>query len=198
MNQNSLKDIVVGVLVIAILYSGLMVVQFNYLERFNAYALASAFFIPSSVRLFGVLLLGYRTGLGIALGGLMFAFGVNNLGQTPEQSLIVSVQAGVSCSASLMIWACFSDKVSGLRSPAIAFGEINAFDILSLCVIQSLLNSGMACLVYYLLPGQLEPVSLQQLATMFLGDLTGAFLVFIVLNILTSVALRLHRLARRP
>ena len=197
MDRNSPKSIFISVLAIALLYSGLMVVQFNYLERFNAYALASAFFIPSSVRLFGVLLLGYRTGLGIALGGLMFAFGINNLGQTLEQSLIVSLQAGVSCSASLMIWAYFSDKVSGLRAPSIAFGAINAFDILSLCMIQSVLNSGMACFVYYLLPGQLEPVSLQQLATMFLGDLTGAFLVFIVLNILMSVALRLRGFARR-
>jgi hypothetical protein len=32
---------------------------------------------------------------------------------------------------------------------------------------------------------------------MFLGDLTGAFLVFIVLNILMSVALRLRAFARR-
>jgi len=84
-----------------------------------------------------------------------------------------------------------------VRAPSIAFGAINAFDILSLCVIQSVLNSGMACRVYYLLPGQLEPVSLQQLATMFLGDLTGAFLVFILLNILMSVALRLRRFAGR-
>ena len=100
MDRNSPKKSLISILAIAALYSGLMVVQFSYLERFNAYALASAFFIPSSVRLFGVLLLGYRTGLGIALGGLMFAFGVNNLGQTPEQSLIVSLQAGLSCSAS--------------------------------------------------------------------------------------------------
>jgi len=103
MDRNSPKKSLISILAIAALYSGLMVVQFSYLKRFNAYALASAFFIPSSVRLFGVLLLGYRTGLGIALGGLMFAFGVNNLGQTPEQSLIVSLQAGLSCSASLMI-----------------------------------------------------------------------------------------------
>lgn len=194
MDRNSPKNIFISVLAIAVIYSGLMVVQFNYLDRFNAYALASAFFVPSSVRLYGVLLLGYRTGLGIALGGLMFAFGINNLGQTPEQSLIVSVQAGLSCSASLMIWAYFSDKVSGLRVPSIAFGDINAYDILSLCIIQSLLNSGMACLIYYVLPGQLAPVTLHQLATMFLGDLTGAFLIFILLNILMSMALRLRRL----
>ena len=84
MDQNSLKGYFVSIVAIAFLYSGLMVVQFHYLEQFNAYALASAFFIPSSVRLFGVLLLGYRTGFGIVLGGLMFAFGINNLGQTAE------------------------------------------------------------------------------------------------------------------
>ena len=190
MDQNSLKGYFVSIVAIAFLYSGLMVVQFHYLEQFNAYALASAFFIPSSVRLFGVLLLGYRTGFGIVLGGLMFAFGINNLGQTAEQSLIVSTQAGLTCSASLLIWALFSDKVSGLRSPSIAFGAINAFDILSLCMIQSLLNSGMACMIYYVLPGQLQPVTLHQMATMFIGDLTGAFLVFVFLNILMSVALR--------
>ena len=57
-------------------------------------------------------------------------------------------------------------------------------------MIQSLLNSGMACMIYYVLPGQLQPVTLHQMATMFIGDLTGAFLVFVFLNILMSVALR--------
>ena len=190
MDRNSLKGYFLTIIAISVLYSGLMVVQFRYLDRFNAYVLASAFFIPSSVRLFGVLLLGYRTGLGIVLGSLMFAFGVNNLGQTLEQSLIVSLQAGMSCSASLLIFALVSDKVSGLRSPAIAFGEINAYDVLLLCVIQSALNSGLASLVYLLVPGHSEPVTLLQSATMFMGDLTGAFLVFVLLNILTSLALR--------
>ena len=192
MDRNSLSGYCASILSIAALYGGLMVLQFHYLDRFNAYALASAFFIPSSVRLFGVLLLGYRTGLGIVLGGLMFAFGINNLGQTPEQSLIVSVQAGLSCSASLLIFALVSNKVSGWRSPAIAFTEIDAYDVLFLSVIQSALNSGLASLIYYLLPGQLASVTLHQVATMFMGDLTGAFLVFVLLNLLTSLALRLR------
>lgn len=196
MDRNSLKGYFLTILAISVLYSGLMVVQFHFLESFNAYALASAFFIPSSVRLFGVLLLGYRTGLGIVLGSLMFAFGINSLGQTPEQSLIVSVQAGLSCSASLLVFALVSDKVSGWRSPAIAFAEINAYDVLFLCLIQSALNSGLASLVYYLVPGQIAPVTLHQAATMFMGDLTGAFLVFVLLNLLTSLALRVGALAR--
>ena len=196
MDRNSLKGYFLTIIAISVLYSGLMVVQFHFLERFNAYALASAFFIPSSVRLFGVLLLGYRTGLGIVLGSLIFAFGINSLGQTPEQSLIVSVQAGLSCSASLLVFALVSDKVSGWRSPAIAFAEINAYDVLFLSLIQSTLNSGLASLVYYLVPGQIEPVTLHQTATMFMGDLTGAFLVFVLLNLLTSLALRVGALSR--
>jgi hypothetical protein len=196
MERNSLSGYCASILCVAICYSGLMVVQFHYLDRFNAYSLASAFFIPSSVRLFGVLLLGYRTGLGIVLGGLMFAFGINNLGQTPEQSLFVSVQAGLSCSASLLVFALVSNKVSGWRSPAIAFTQIDAYDVLFLSVIQSALNSGLASLIYYFLPGQLQPVTLHQAATMFMGDLTGAFLVFVLLNLLTSLALRLRGAAR--
>ena len=196
MSGNNRTGYFAGIAAIAVLYSGLMVVQFYCLDQFNAYALASAFFIPSSVRLFGVLLLGYRTGIGIALGGLMFAFGINNLGQTVEQSLSVSVQAGLCCSASLLVFAMVSDKVSGLREPLIAFGEINAFDVLLLCLIQSLLNSGLATLVYYLLPGQLAPVTLNQLAIMFMGDLSGAFLVFVFLNLATSLVVRAGLLSR--
>jgi hypothetical protein len=192
MDRNSLKGYCLSIFSIAVLYSGLMVVQFHYLERFNAYALASAFFIPSSVRLFGVLLLGYRTGLGIVLGSLIFAFGINNLGQTPEQSLIVSLQAGVSCSASLLVFALISNKAGCWRSPVVAVTEIDAYDVLYLCVIQSVLNSGLASLVYYLVPGQLQPVTLHQALTMFMGDLTGAFLVFILLNLLMSLTLRLR------
>jgi hypothetical protein len=190
MDRNSLKGYCLSIFSIAVLYSGLMVVQFHYLERFNAYA--SAFFIPSSVRLFGVLLLGYRTGLGIVLGSLIFAFGINNLGQTPEQSLIVSLQAGVSCSASLLVFALISNKAGCWRSPVVAVTEIDAYDVLYLCVIQSVLNSGLASLVYYLVPGQLQPVTLHQALTMFMGDLTGAFLVFILLNLLMSLTLRLR------
>ena len=196
MAENSLKGFCASVIAVAVLYSGLMIVQFQYLSGFNAYALASAFFIPSAVRMFGVLLLGYRTGLGIALGGVMFALGVNNLGQTFEQSLIVSVQAGFSCSASLLLWSLLSDKVSGWRAPVIAFQAINAYDVFFLCLIQSVLNSGLASLIYHLLPGQLPAVTLHQAITMFIGDLSGAFLVFILLNVLMSIAMRTRLFAR--
>jgi hypothetical protein len=68
--------------------------------------------------------------------------------------------------------------------------------VLFLSLIQSALNSGLASLVYFMVPGQLEPVTLHQTATMFMGDLTGAFLVFVLLNLLTSLAMRLRGVRR--
>jgi len=75
-------------------------------------------------------------------------------------------------------------------NPNIDFQNIDAFDILQICLIQAFFNSATAHLFYIWAPSINHQFDLYGYFIMFIGDLTGAFLIFILANIMFSLLKR--------
>ena len=150
----------------------------------------SVLFIPAAVRVFSVIIFGYWAGLGIALGTLIHDFYLHPLPQTLYETLFSASQQGAAVSVSLLIWALLSNKVRCLLNPQIDFSRINAFDVLQMCCIQALVNSTTAHIFYMSSPSINMNFDWYNYAVMFVGDLTGAFFIFIIANIMFSLLKR--------
>ena len=150
----------------------------------------AVFFIPAAVRVFSVIIFGYWAGLGIALGTLIHDFYLHTLPRTFYETLFSATQQGAAVSVSLLIWALLSNKVSCLLNPQIDFKRINAFDVLQMCCIQALMNSTTAHIFYISSPSINMNFDWYNYAVMFVGDLTGAFFIFIIANIMFSLLKR--------
>jgi len=144
-------------------------------------------FIPAAVRVFSVIIFGYWAGLGIALGTLIHDFYLHPLPQTIAETVLSASQQGTAVSLSLLIWALLSNKINCVNNPQIDFPRINAFDVLQMCLIQAIINSVTAHIFYILAPSINLQFDWYYFAVMLVGDLTGAFLIFILANVIFSV-----------
>ena len=188
--MRKLIDTSTGVCVISALHACFVYVQFDYLSIFNNIPQMAVFFIPAAVRVFSVIIFGYWAGLGIALGTLIHDFYLHTLPRTFYETLFSATQQGAAVSVSLLIWALLSNKVSCLLNPQIDFKRINAFDVLQMCCIQALMNSTTAHIFYISSPSINMNFDWYNYAVMFVGDLTGAFFIFIIANIMFSLLKR--------
>ena len=150
----------------------------------------AVFFIPAAVRVFSVIIFGYLAGFGIALGVLIHDLYLHPLPHSLAEILFSVSQQGIAVSVSLLIWALISRKITGLNNPTINFSQIDAFDILQMCIIQALLNSTTAHIFYMSSPSINMNFDYYNYAVMFVGDLTGAFFIFIIANIMFSLLKR--------
>jgi len=173
--------------VIAALHACFVYVQFDYLTIFNNTPQMAVLFIPAAVRVFSVILFGYWAGLGIALGTLIHDFYLHPLPQTLPETVLSASQQGTAVSLSLLIWALLSNKINCVNNPQIDFPRINAFDVLQMCLIQAIINSVTAHIFYILAPSINLQFDWYYFAVMLVGDLTGAFLIFILANVIFSV-----------
>ena len=185
--MRKLIDNTTGVCVIAALHACFVYVQFDYLTIFNNTPQMSVLFIPAAVRVFSVILFGYWAGLGIALGTLIHYFYLHPLPQTLPETVFSASQQGTAVSLSLLIWALLSNKINCVNNPQIDFPRINAFDVLQMCLIQAIINSVTAHIFYILAPSIHLQFDWYYFAVMLVGDLTGAFLIFILANVIFSV-----------
>ena len=188
--MRKLIDTSTGVCVISALHACFVYVQFDYLSIFNNIPQMAVFFIPAAVRVFSVIIFGYWAGLGIALGTLIHDFYLHPLPQTLSETLFSATQQGAAVTVSLLIWALLSNKVSCLLNPQIDFKRINAFDVLHMCCIQALVNSTTAHIFYIWSPSIHLQFDWYYYAVMLVGDLTGAFFIFIIANIMFSLLKR--------
>jgi len=182
-----LIDTSTGVCVIAALHACFVYVQFDYLAIFNNTPQMAVLFIPAAVRVFSVIIFGYWAGLGIALGTLIHDFYLHPLPQTLPETVLSASQQGTAVSLSLLIWALLSNKINCVNNPQIDFPRINAFDVLQMCLIQAIINSVTAHIFYILAPSINLQFDWYYFAVMLVGDLTGAFLIFILANVIFSV-----------
>jgi hypothetical protein len=182
-----LIDNTTGVCVIAALHACFVYVQFDYLTIFNNTPQMAVLFIPAAVRVFSVIIFGYWAGLGIALGTLIHDFYLHPLPQTLPETVLSASQQGTAVSLSLLIWALLSNKINCVNNPQIDFPRINAFDVLQMCLIQAIINSVTAHIFYILAPSIHLQFDWYYFAVMLVGDLTGAFLIFILANVIFSV-----------
>ena len=164
--------------------------QIEYLTIFNNTPHMAVFYVPAAVRVFSAIIFGYRAGLGIALGVLLQSVLAPSLPLGSNEIALNMLQQGAGVSLSLLVWASLSSKVSCLRNPHIDFARINVFDVLLMCLIQAMINSATAHIFYIWSPSIHWHFDWYYYAVMFVGDLTGAFLVFIIANIVFSVLKR--------
>ena len=188
--MRKLIEITTSVSVIAVIHAIFVFIQFEYLNIFNNTPQMAVFFIPAAVRVFSVIIFGYLAGFGIALGVLIHDLYLHPLPHSLAEILFSVSQQGIAVSVSLLIWAMLSNKVSCLLKPQIDFKSINAFDILQMCVIQALLNSTTAHIFYISSPSINMNFDWYNYAVMFVGDLTGAFFIFIIANMMFSLLKR--------
>ena len=188
--MRKLIEITTSVSVIAVIHAIFSYIQFEYLSIFNNTPQMAVFFIPAAVRVFSVIIFGYLAGFGIALGVLIHDLYLHPLPHSLAEILFSVSQQGIAVSVSLLIWALISRKITGLNNPTINFSQIDAFDILQMCIIQALLNSTTAHIFYMSSPSINMNFDYYNYAVMFVGDLTGAFFIFIIANIMFSLLKR--------
>jgi hypothetical protein len=179
-----------GIGLIAALHVLTNLFQFEFLSLFNNTPQMAVFYIPAAIRVFSAMIFGYWAGLGIALGVLLHSLVAPIVPLTTDEIAINMVQQGAGVSLSLLIWTCISDKASCLSNPEIDFERINAFDILQMCFIQAIINSVTAHIYYIWSPSIHLQFDWYYYIVMLVGDLTGAFLIFIFANILFSLLKR--------
>jgi|APCry1669189000_1035189.scaffolds.fasta_scaffold17795_3 hypothetical protein len=172
-------------------------VQTEYLIIFNQTPLVAVFYLPAAVRVFSAIILGYWAAPGIALGLLIEITYLHPQTFTDFEIVIRIAQTGLGVCLSLLFWALISKKVTGIANPIIDFANIDAFDVLQMCLIQAVVNSTTAHLFYIWSPTIDHHFDLYYYLVMLVGDLTGAFFVFIIANIAFSIALKAGVISRK-
>ena len=185
-----------GQLIIAASYTLALYIQFQHLSIFNTTLQTAIFFLPAAVRVFSVIVFGYWAGLGIAIGTFVHDSIFNVAGITRMEMLGIALEQGFVVSSSLFVWALLSKKISGLRAPEIDFDRIDAFDVLTMCIIQAVINSTAGHVFFALSPTVQQQFDPYYYAVMLIGDITGAFFVFILANLIFSLLLRLGLVSR--
>ena len=186
-----------GIVIIALSHVFAVYIQFQHLTTLNTTLQTSIFFLPAAVRVFSVMLFGYWAGLGIAVGTLIHDIVFNISSITPVEMIVIAAEQGLVVSSSLFVWALYSSKVSGLRAPEIDFVRINALDVLAMCCIQALINSTAGHIYYAWSPTIHQQFDPYYYAVMLVGDVTGAFFVFITANLVFSGLLRAGVISRK-
>jgi hypothetical protein len=135
---------------------------------------------------------GYRACVGIMAGALIFYHLFDNTGlETELEYFLVAGHSGLACGVSLVIWALVSPKVSGVRNPIVAFKSINAYDVFQFCLINALVDTAISHTLFILVPDIMPDESPYWVLVTFVGNLTGAYLVFILLNLCYSLSKRI-------
>ena len=82
-------------------------------------------------------------------------------------------------------------NIASLLSPAIAFSKVNVFDVLYFCMVHAVLNTSIHQLLYLYNPIYGVKFDKFMVAGMMLGDISGSYLIFILLNLVFSLVSRL-------
>ena len=192
-----MREWIFAQLIIAISYVLALYIQFQYLTIFNTTLQTAIFFIPAAVRVFSVIVFGYWAGLGIAIGTFIHDSIFNLAEISLAEMLGIAVEQGLVVTSSLFVWALISRKITGLRSPEIDFDRIDAFDVLLMCVIQAVINSTAGHLFFAWSPTIKQHFDPYYYAVMLVGDITGAFFVFIISNLAFSLLIRVGFVTRK-
>lgn len=187
-----MKKFIGDVIVVSLIYTLAYCFQVFVLVPFNSHERVSVFFFPAAVRMMCTMIYGYRAGIGITLGALLFYCVFDDTGlDNKTEYMLVAVNSGLACSLALFVWAGFSKKILGLRNPRVAFKSINALDVFQFCLIQAIIDTMISHTVFMLYPNIMPDQSFYWMVMTFVGNLTGAYLVFISLNLTYSLGKRL-------
>jgi hypothetical protein len=187
------KEIFNAVIITALCYFLLFALHRSLFDIFDMTSRTAVFFIPAAARVFCTLIFGYWAGVGIAIGTVLNAVIENRNADNGLYLGLLALNVGLACSLSLMIWSLISRRVQGVLNPQIDYFSITWRDVLGFSVIQAVMNSTLTHILFYSFPDYHLDTSLYLLSVMFVGDLTGAFLVFILSNLAFSAWLRMRR-----
>ena len=193
----SKRDWLIAQICIAVSYVFTLYLQFQHLTLFNTTLQTSIFFIPAAVRVFSVIVFGYWAGLGIGIGTLVHDSIFNMAGLTILEMIGIAAEQAFVVTTSLFVWSLISRKITGLWSPRIDFDRIDAFDVLLMCLIQAIINSTSGHVFFAISPTIHQQFDAYFYAVMLIGDITGAFFVFIMVNLVFSGLLRAGLISRK-
>ncbi len=86
--------------------------------------------------------------------------------------------------------AYFNQKIRDFIHPGVRWSDIDAVDVLYVCSVYSLLNSSLHSLLFASDVAYGESFSSVKMFSMFIGDLTGSFFVFLMLNLVVMFSLK--------
>jgi hypothetical protein len=187
-----MKKLIGDISVISVIYTLAYCFQVYVLVPFNSHERASVFFAPAAVRLMCTLIYGYRACFGITFGTLAFYHLFDDTGLDDEiEFFLVASHSGLACGLALMVWAMLSPKIDGIRDPKVAFKSINALDVFQFSILQATIDTIITHTLFWLNPNIMPEESIYWVLVTFIGDLTGAYLVFIMLNLCYSLGKRM-------
>ena len=170
------------VLLVTFLMTITFALQSKYLPFLSINDRVSIFYIPAAVITLGSLSLGYLAALGIFLGELIINFSLYPKLDVYANVLISCVPACV-CVLTIVLMTVSNKKIKAFMSPEMAYTQIDAIDIFYFCSIHSILNTFIHQFLFFLNTEYGVQFDVYALLSMMLGDLSGSFLIFILLNI---------------
>jgi hypothetical protein len=186
------REVANAIVISAGAYVVLFALHHTIFNIFDITSRTAVFFIPAAARVFCTLIFGYWAGVGIAFGTLLNALVEDVNGDHGLYLALLAISVGMACSLSLLLWSLVSRRVNGVLNPEIDFLSITWRDILGFSIIQALMNSSITHVLFYAFPDYQLQTNAYLLAVMFIGDLSGAFLVFIASNLFYSLWLRVR------
>lgn len=191
------REIANAILISAGAYFVLFAFHHTIFNIFDITSRTAVFFIPAAARVFCTLIFGYWAGVGIAIGTVLNALVEEETGDSGLYLALLAISVGTACSLSLLLWSLVSRRVNGVLNPEIDFFSITWRDILGFSVIQAVMNSSITHILFYAFPDYQLETSAYLMAVMFVGDLSGAFLVFVASNLCYSLWIRVRILMSR-
>ena len=170
------------VLLVTCLMTLTFMFQSKYLGFLSINDRVSIFYIPAAVITISSLSLGYMAAPGIFLGALIINFSLYPTMDAYANILISCVPALVSA-LTIAVMTIGNTKIRDFLRPGMAYTQIDAIDILYFCILHSILNTSIHQLLFFVKTEYGVQFDMFSLMSMMLGDLSGSFLVFILLNI---------------
>ena len=164
----------------------LMVVAF-YLQRkclgiFKLHDHVSLFYIPAAVTTLSSLMIGYPAAIGVFLGGLAINFYLYPHLHAGSNIAVAFIPALVAV-ITLIATSLTNRTAAAMRHIRLDYSKITIFEVFSFCLIYSIFNT----IIYqFLYINDLElgvPFDVIMFVGLTLGDLSGSFLVFLLINL---------------
>lgn len=146
------------------------------------------FYLPAGINVIAILTSGYTGAAGVAIGSLIWNIRNNSI--EPFPTIILSVAPFLSCSISYWAYSIFHDtyRTNHWHAPTVN-------DYIKIACTYAFINSTLHHAIFPILFGS-KLFSSATYFEMMLGDICGAFIVFVVFNVLTSLILDLFRKQR--
>lgn len=174
---------------IAALFCIANVIQRQLLYTLSIGPRSSLFYLPAAVITLGSLVSPVAALSGIFLGSLLMNWLAGDLTHSLDIVLFSFVPT-LAASIAVVSTAYFNQRFRDFHSPQDRFSQIDAIDIFYFCSLYAIINVSLSKLLFYYEiqdPIAFPPIMVLGMA---FGDLTGSFLVFIVLNVTFSLYTR--------